>query len=126
MLDRADQLMLERPDSALTILQQIPRKNLSDERMQARFAVLMSQAMDKNRIDSDNDSLIHQATQYYGPRRDQDDYRARAFYYAGRVYQHAGRINQAMGCYIEAEYSVAETSDSYMKGLISTALGLQG
>ena len=123
MLDRADQLMLERPDSALTILQQIPRKNLSDERMQARFAVLMSQAMDKNRIDSDNDSLIRQATQYYGPRRDQDDYRARAFYYAGRVYQHAGRINKAMGCYIEAEYSVAETSDSYMKGLIATALG---
>lgn len=123
MLDRADQLMQERPDSAIAILRQIPRKRLSNEASQARFALLMSQAMDKNRIDSDNDSLIRIALRYYGPRGEQADYRARTFYYAGRIHQHGGHVNEAMACYIEAEHTAVETSDTYLKGMIATALG---
>ena len=123
LLDRADQLMIESPDSSLQLLQQISNRSITDEALQARHAVLYSQARDKNRIDSDCDSLIRIGVRYYENRIDEPDYRARAFYYAGRVHQHAGHINEAMGCYLEAEYSASMDDDAYMKGLIATALG---
>ena len=63
-LERAESLMDEHPDSALVLLQSIESYALRGE-AQARHAVLLSQALDKNYIDETNDSLISIATTYY-------------------------------------------------------------
>ncbi|MDE6427760.1 MAG: hypothetical protein K2K59_02275 [Muribaculaceae bacterium] len=69
-LDRAETIMEERPDSALAILREIDGSALSGE-PQARHALLLSQALDKNYIDQTNDSLISIATAYYNKHNDQ-------------------------------------------------------
>ncbi|MDE6262090.1 MAG: hypothetical protein K2M09_02150, partial [Muribaculaceae bacterium] len=60
----AETIMEERPDSALAILREIDGSALSGE-SQARHALLLSQAYDKNYIDQMNDSLISIALDYY-------------------------------------------------------------
>ena len=64
-LDQAEALMTEQPDSALAILQQVDEAQLSTEKLQARFALLLSMALDKNYIDVASDSLIRPAVEYY-------------------------------------------------------------
>ena len=62
-LDEAEALLQNKPDSALTILQQfIPG---SQQAEQARYALLYSAALDKNHIKITNDSLIRKAWNYY-------------------------------------------------------------
>lgn len=46
-LDLADDLMESRPDSALTVLSSIDTTSLADDGEKARYALLMSMALDK-------------------------------------------------------------------------------
>ena len=64
-LDQAEALMTEHPDSALSILQEVDEAQLSTKAQQARFALLLSMALDKNYIDVASDSLIRPAVEYY-------------------------------------------------------------
>ena len=64
-LDKAEALMTEHPDSALAILQQVDDAQLTTNALQARFALLLSMALDKNYIDIASDSLIRPAVEYY-------------------------------------------------------------
>ena len=57
-LDEAEALIQNKPDSALTILQQL--KSEGGQAEQARYALLYSEALDKNHIKVTNDSLIRQ------------------------------------------------------------------
>ena len=58
VLVEAETLMDERPDSALTLLKSIPSPEQLTGLAQARYSLLYSQALDKNYIDTANDSLI--------------------------------------------------------------------
>ena len=58
-LDEAEALIQNKPDSALTILQQL--KSEGSQAEQARYALLYSEALDKNHIKATNDSLIRRA-----------------------------------------------------------------
>ena len=81
----AESVMTEHPDSALAILQAIDSTSISSEKDRALFALLMTQALDKNHINVTDDSLITIAADYYSH---QDD-RHRdmlAHYYLGRVH----------------------------------------
>ena len=62
-LDEAEALLQNKPDSALTILQQL--KSEGGQAEQARYALLYSEALDKNHIKVTNDSLIRQAWSHY-------------------------------------------------------------
>ena len=66
-LDEAEALLQNKPDSALTILQQL--KSEGSQAEQARYALLYSEALDKNHIKATNDSLIRRAWEYYHYRR---------------------------------------------------------
>ena len=58
-LDEAEALLQNKPDSALTILKQLRQEGSQAE--QARYALLYSEALDKNHIKVTDDSLIRQA-----------------------------------------------------------------
>lgn len=121
-LHRAEALMNEYPDSAYTLLQTLPVDKLHQDKNRARYALLYSQALDKNYIDETNDSLINIAVDYY---RTTDDVHSKflAFYYQGRVYTNAGELHKAILAYTEAEQLADEVKDGYLVGLLYSEFG---
>ncbi len=121
-LHRAEALMNEYPDSAYTLLQTLPVDELQQDKNRARYALLYSQALDKNYIDETNDSLINIAVDYY---RTTDDVHSRflAFYYRGRVYANGGDYLRATSNYMEAEQLADAVNDGYLQGLLYAELG---
>ncbi|MBD9094426.1 MAG: hypothetical protein EGQ20_18145, partial [Bacteroides oleiciplenus] len=81
----ADSLMQSQPDSALNILQDIPMKKFATQADSAYYALLLTQAMDKNYIVQADDSLIRYAVAYYDKTNDVR-MQAKAHYYWGCVY----------------------------------------
>ena len=121
-LHRAEQLMTEAPDSAEKILNAIPRQNLKSRAHKARFALLYSQAMDKCYIDTDNDSLISVAVNYYS-KRGSDHEKALAYYYESVVYRNAKNTDAQVESLVKAQKSAEHTTDAFLKGLIFSKLG---
>ncbi|MDE5623063.1 MAG: hypothetical protein K2I62_00330 [Alistipes sp.] len=121
-LDRAEILMDEHPDSALKILNPMDRRALENPRTKARHALLLSQALDKNYIDVDNDSLIGEAVRYYS-RCGSDVERAKAHYYYAVVKGNAAESGTAIKALLTAREYVEKTDDARMKGLVYTYLG---
>ena len=64
-LTQAERLMEEHPDSALEILEAIPADSLRSRADRAAYALLYTQALDKNYLDPTDDSLITMALTYY-------------------------------------------------------------
>ena len=119
---QAETVMNEYPDSALNLLKGIEQPELQTREHHARYALLYSQALDKNYIDLTNDSLINIAVDYY---KDRDDVRAKflSYYYQGRIYTNANNLTQATLAYMEAEQLVDELGDDYAAGLLYTQMG---
>lgn len=72
-------------DSALQILGSVSPESLYTPASQARYALLLTQAYDKNYIRHTDDSLIRIAVKYYDNSKD-ESMCAKAHYYWGRVY----------------------------------------
>ena len=121
-LHRAEALMNEHPDSALSILNAISPDEMGQNSTRAHYALLYTQAQDKNYIDETNDSLISQATDYY---RHTDDVRRKflSHYYKGRVLSNAGNYLDATSCYMEAEQLANAVADDYLVGLLYAEMG---
>lgn len=65
VLDRAEMNLATSPDSAFVQLDSIDRSMLKTKELQARHALLYSQALEKVGIEVYNDSIIHIALDYY-------------------------------------------------------------
>ncbi len=65
ILDRAEMCMESHPDSAFVALDSLDRSLLNTKELQARHALLYSQALEKVGIEVYNDSIIHIALDYY-------------------------------------------------------------
>ena len=121
-LHRAEACMNEHPDSALTLLKSVSPDEMGQNSTRALYALLYTQAQDKNYIDETNDSLISVAVDYY---RDTDDMRHKflSYYYKGRVHANAKDHIQAMLSFLEAEKLSTEVNDGYLCGLLYTQMG---
>lgn len=64
-MDKAEVLMDSMPDSALTVLSSIDKNALGDDEEKARYALLMSMALDKNYIDTTSFDVLQPAIDYY-------------------------------------------------------------
>ena len=122
VLNRAEAVMNEHPDSALNLLRTLTFDVFQKESNRARYALLHSQALDKNYIDVTNDSLISVALEYY---KDKDDVRSKflSYYYMGRVHANGERYLQATSCLMESEQLVEEVGDDYLSGLLYSEMG---
>ena len=74
VLNRAEAVMNEHPDSALNLLRSLTFDDFQKKSNRARYALLHSQALDKNYIDVTGDSLISVAVEYY---KDGNDVRSK-------------------------------------------------
>ena len=122
VLSEAEKVMTEYPDSALKLLQSIPNPEGLTGKAQADYALLYSQALDKNYIDTANDSLIQVAVNYY---QDRSDTKARfyTYYYLGRVYVNGNQYGKATLAFMNAEQEVEGLGDDYAAGLLYTEMG---
>ena len=64
-LNDVESYIMERPDSALAVLDTMDRNLLKRERLRAPHALLHAMALDKNYIDVTDDSLASVAVEYY-------------------------------------------------------------
>lgn len=116
-LNHAEALMSKQPDSAKIFLESINPNVIRTAKKQARYALLYSQALDKNYIDETNDSLIRKAIDYYrehGSEREQ----MLAYYYLGRVQFNARSYQSAILSFLEAEKFAMLVNDTFFSGLI--------
>ena len=117
--DDVESYIMERPDSALAVLESVDRELLTTDRLKAHHALLHAMALDKNFIDVDDDSLASVALSYYS-RKGPEMYEARALYYSGLSYYYAGDYSKAILEFTKAE-KVAEKSDSLYWGFVKVA-----
>lgn len=117
-LKDVESYIMERPDSALTVLDTMDRSLLRSDRLKARHALLHAMALDKNYIDVDDDSLASIAVRYYS-KKGPEKYHARSLYYLGLSYYYAQDYKKAILEFTKAE-KVAERSDSLYWGMTKT------
>ena len=99
-LNRAESLMEAHPDSALTILERIEKSELGSKEEKARYALLMSMALDKNYIDTTSFDVLQPAIDYYLENGDPTE-KLRTYYYQGRIFQNQGDRDNALNSFIQ-------------------------
>ena len=120
-LNDVESYIMDRPDSALAVLDSMDRALLTTDRLKAHHALLYAMALDKNYIDVTDDSLASVALDYYS-RKGPKKYEARSRYYLGLSYFYAGDLSKAILEFTRAE-EVSEMSDSLYLAMIKTIQG---
>lgn len=100
-LQLADSLMLSKPDSALILLKKFSIQEMPSKSAKAMYALLLTQALDKNYIHHQNDSMISIAIDYY-KNNENNNLKAISYFYLGRVYQDNEEYIKATEAYLTA------------------------
>ena len=115
-----EHIMETRPDSALIMLDNMSQEQLTDNESKAHYALLRSQALDKNYIDVTEDSLISVAVDYFS-QEDLSAERMKAYYYLGCVQYNAKLYAQANVSFSLSEKDAIGLNDDFYLGLINRA-----
>ena len=110
-LNHAESLMEAHPDSALILLEEINKSELVSKKEQARYALLMSMALDKNYIDTTTFDILQPAIDYYIEKGNAND-KLRTYYYQGRIFQNQGNKDNALSSFIKGIDVSHESNDS--------------
>lgn len=121
-MDKAENLMDAKPDSALVVLENIPASSVKGKEAAARYALLKSIALDKNCIDTTTFDVLQPAIDYYVKNGTPDE-QFRTYYYQGRIYQNKGDDDSAMQSFMNACDLRKQVTDSL---LLSHTLVAQG
>lgn len=122
LLAQADSVMEEYPNSALHILESIEPQQLSTQADRVYYALLLTQARDKNYIVQTDDSLIRIAVQYYDSIGNVS-MQAKAHYYKGCIYRDANLCGEAVQEYLTAIPLAKKTGNQKLLGLIYNHAG---
>lgn len=122
-LDQAESLLQTRPDSSLAIMESVDVSDLSTCKDKARYALLMSAALDKNYIDISSDSLIQLSVDFYSKSTD-SLHRMMSYFYLGTVYSNAKEYTKAIIALEKAEKDAVAINDHFYSGLISRTKAL--
>ncbi|MFR4266841.1 MAG: tetratricopeptide repeat protein [Parabacteroides merdae] len=122
ILEQAEKVMSEHPDSALFLLEQVTAPEKMPERDYATWCLLITEARDKNYIEHTSDSLINVAIQYFEKKKDINRL-AEAYYCQGRVLSELSVSEEALTAYLKAKELVRETSDRDLEARINNHLG---
>lgn len=126
LLNRAEALMTEHPDSAFSLLESMHESMPKDEAYQARYAVLFTRAANKtyqSLTEPPYDSLMHIALQTYSKASKE---RAIALLYRGRIRVEQQRWQEAMTDLQEA-YRLIQSypkEDEYHRHILSSLSGI--
>lgn len=121
VMDVAESLMSDAPDSSLTLLNGINRESLLLRGMRERHTLLLTMAHDKCYMPMSSDTIIRSASNWYqhhGSKR----YRMLSAYYLGVVQQSRGENIEAVLAFREAEPLAESLSDYRQLSLIEQHL----
>ena len=122
LIDRAERIVEEHPDSALTIMRSIDPETIYGDRDMAHYRLVYSEALYHSKIDSDNDSLTRPMVEYYRY-NDNHTERARAMYQHALVMFNGGKNAEALHSLLEAEKSLEHISNPRLAGLVHRSKG---
>ena len=124
VFDKVEGYMDVCPDSALLLLEQIPHSEELRGKQRADYALLLTQARDKNYLDSlQSDSLIKIAVDYY--KNGEDKVKAgKALFYYGKVMDLQGNDMLAMQAYLNALAKLEKTEEYKLQGLAYEYIGI--
>ena len=120
VLEDVESYIEARPDSALAVLEGIDKSELTSKELEAKYALLLSQALDKNYIDLQSDSIIAPAVRYYENHGTPDE-RLKMYYYNGRIKQNSGDSEGAMEMFVKGESYGDECTDKALLGRLYAA-----
>lgn len=109
IVDKAEAMIDEQPDSALALLSEC-NKTVMPEELQARYSLLYYMAQDKSGMDVDNDSLIGIAYDYY-IHHTEDEHYDQCMFYMGNYYMLNDSTKESEDCYNKAIRAADEGSD---------------
>lgn len=112
------------PDSALNILKGIPDPEKLRGESQATYALLMTQAMDKNYMKFSSDSLIDLALNYYTITQNKPIMYAKTLFYHGRVMLELDKEEEALKSFLAAKDIYERNQNLKMLALIIEEIGM--
>lgn len=115
--------MSTRPDSALYLLENVCVSEIKTPAQNAKYALLLTQAQDKNYVTPTTDSLIRIATEYYDSIGNDITMQAKAHYYLGRVYQESGNNPATIREFLKAMPLVKQAKDHKLLCMLYGNLG---
>ncbi|CAK7081304.1 MAG: hypothetical protein PARBB_00500 [Parabacteroides distasonis] len=117
-----ESVMWDHPDSALAMLERMPKPSRSDKLNDATWCLLYTQAWDKNYKKHTSDSLVNVALRYFDKRED-GLRKAQAWFYKGAVYRDLSQMEEATTCYVRARDLIGSFDDPLFASLICQTLG---
>lgn len=111
------------PDTALYLLNSIPNPEDMRGKAGADYALLMTQAMDKNYMKFSSDSLIALALNYYSVDKREPAMRAKAQFYYGRVLLESDKAEEALGYFLAAKEYFESVRNYKILALIAEETG---
>ena len=101
-LTQVETFIEAQPDSALAALQRIDEQELLNKEERAKYALLLSMALDKNYVDKTDFEVLQPAIDYYQNHGTATD-KLRTYYYQGRIYQNQQKHDElALQCFAKA------------------------
>lgn len=116
VLDKAEAIVQDAPDSALVLLQNVQSSSLRFKGTKARYALLYSIALDKCYIDIQSDSIISEALSWYSKYGNKRK-KMLANYYAGKVEYNAQNYSRSVNYAHNAREYASTIGDGYYEGL---------
>ncbi|MBK5721359.1 hypothetical protein JGH11_10790, partial [Dysgonomonas sp. Marseille-P4677] len=122
ILELAESLIQQNPDSVLHILEFQLHPNELEEDLFNRYILLYTQAKDQTNRDIANDTLVLKAKEYFV---NKGDYRRAAFasFYSGHIFAARNDKKNAMLAYLDSEDYLKTEGDEALKGLVEYYIG---
>ena len=123
LLERAERYVEVYPDSAMQLLNLIQYPERLHDKESADYALLWTQVLDKNNLDSlQSDSLIRIAIDYYKGKNDPVK-AGKAYYYYGKTMLVKGKESETMEAYLKALTFLKDTKEYKLQGLVFEHIG---
>lgn len=122
LLDKAESMLGTNDSVALATLDSIDASAIHSKKLNARYALLYSEALYKNYIPAASDSLILVALRYYSVGSNTEQL-FRTYYQLGCIYNEQGHLNDAAVALSQAETLVERINDDYRAGLLYSQFG---
>ena len=111
VLDEVETYIMERPYDALMVLQDLNPSMMEGKRVQAKYSLLISMAMESNALYPDNFSYLQPAMDFYLKKGNPDE-KLRTFYLMGRTCENTGDFQGAMESYVKGLAEATGTKDA--------------
>ncbi len=122
IMDKAEYIMQQHPDSARALLESIPSEKLSSDKSKARYTVLLTEARYKTFEDDTIPGPISNAADYYaGDMRNL--YRMKAYYYKSNILRNTKKGGEALISLMHSEKTAFLRQETLWLGRIHGSIG---